>query len=59
MEWIEIKQYTDNNTALGEYYQCELERRRSPINQFYRYLEAEEYKKDWQNRYCQDLEWYD
>lgn len=56
MEWIEIKQ--DTNTALGEYYQMELERKRSPINQFYRHLESEEYKKDWQNRYCQDLEWY-
>jgi hypothetical protein len=48
-----------NNLALGEYYQIELERRTSPINQFYHYLESEEYKKDWMNRYCQNLEWYE
>ena len=57
MEWVEIKQ--DTNTALGEYYQMVLEHKRSPINQFWKHIESEEYKKDWQNRYCQDLEWYD
>lgn len=58
MEWIEVKQ-DDTNISLGEYYQMELERRRSPIYQFWKHIESEEYKKDWEDRYYQDLKWYE